>query len=384
MKLPLALVLLLTASALTPAFPVPTLAEPPASLIAISETFDALATSGAVVGAQVAIARGDNLLLSHTAGTRAIHSNDPVTTDTLFLIASSSKPFASATILRMLQAPETNFALADEINQWLPAFAEATVDGDGTANRAPTIAELLCHRAGIYSQKVKITPAQSQLLYTFDHNLEDGVNDIAAQPLLAQPGTRYAYSGAGYCVLGRVAELIAGRDQSFETLLQQYVCSPLGLARTTYFPAGKFDNFATGFAASQAPHTLGANHLWPLIGGSLYSTAEEMVRFAQGVAGFTKTTEGELFFDEETRRELGVQRTPGQEYALGWTTLRVNGVPVRFSHNGSLRGYRSFIAFDRRTQICVAATYTLANPESENEANTRIRETLKRALDNPR
>lgn len=347
----------------------------------VAETFDALVTSGAIVGAQVAISRGDQLVLTHSAGTRAINSSAPVTTETLFLVASSSKPFASATVLRLLQDEESNFALSDEIDQWLPAFAEASIADGSAAERAPTIAELLCHRAGIYSQKVKITRQQSQILYTFGHSLEDGVNQIASHPLLAQPGSRYAYSGAGYCVLGRVTELIAGSDQSFENLLQQYVCSALGLKRTTYFPAGNFDNFATGFTADKAPHTLGNKHQWPLIGGSLYTTAEEMVRFAQGVAGFTKTSDGETFFNQDTWRELAVDRNPGKGYTLGWTSLRINGAPVRLSHNGSLQGYRSFIAFDLRTKVCVAATYTLTKPKNETEANTEIRPALKLALD---
>ena len=352
----------------------------PGSLQVIPETLDSLVNAGVIVGAQVAISHGDQLVLSHAAGTKAVPAKDPVSTDTLFLIASCSKPFASATVLRMQQTKAYNFTLTDTIDRWLPVFGAATIDGGGAANRAPTIAELLCHRAGIFSQKVKITRAQSQLIYTFDKTLEAGVNEIAAQPLLAQPGERYAYSGAGYCVLGRVTELIAGDDQSFEELLQQCVCAPLGLTRTTYFPGGRFNNFATGFAADQAPHTLGDKHLWPLIGGSLYSTAEEMVRFAQGVAGFVKTTDGEPFFDADTWRELKVERNPGQGYSLGWSTLRSGGRLVRFSHSGSLQGYRSYVAFDRENQTCVAATYTLTNPRGDAEASAKIREALKRVL----
>lgn len=353
----------------------------PAQDTPIADALDSLVATGVIVGAQVAASRDGQALFTHSAGTLAISSEAPVTSDTLFLIASCSKPFASATVLRMLQDPKYGFALTDEIDRWLPEFSEAMLEDGTSVGRAPTIAELLCHRAGIYSQKVKITPQQSRVLYTFDHTLSEGVDRIASQPLLAQPGTRFAYSGAGYCVLGRVAELIDQRDQTFETLLQENVCSPLKLTHTTYFPAGKFDRIATGFAPARAPHKLGDQHRWPLIGGSLYSTAEEMVRFAAGVAGFLQTTGGSAFLDENSWQELETNRNPGQGYSLGWTTLHRNGTPIRFSHNGSLQSYRSFIAFDRHSKTCVASTYTLTSPKNEAEANKTIREALREVLD---
>lgn len=349
----------------------------------ISDTFDALAEEGIVVGGQVAVSQGEQPLLSHVSGVKAKGSVDQVDTDTLFLIASCSKPFASACVLRLMQegAGAGEFTLDDEIDRWLPAYASASIAGGGKAERAPTIAELLCHRSGIYSQKVKITRAQARILYTFEHNLEFGVDEIARQPLIMAPGEGYAYSGAGYCVLGRVAELAVEGERSFELLLQDTVCQPLGLARTSYFPAGAFENIATGFDAGRAPHSLGDRHRWPLIGGSLYSSAEDMVRFAQGVGGFVETANGEAFLGEEAWQELEVVRNPGKGYSLGWSTLRRNGDLVRLSHSGSLQGYRSFIAVDRSSRRCVGATWTLPSPAEAKEAGSRIRKVLEAALD---
>lgn len=371
----------------------PDKANLPASLRAVPAVFEALVREGSLVGGQVAISRGEKLLVSQAFGINAVGSEAPVKIETLFLIASSSKPFALACVLRMMQRggggaggvngagdDVAGFELDDEIDQWLPAYTNAKIDGGDTAKRAPRVVELLCHRAGIYSQKVKITPAQSRVLYSFEHTFESGVDEIAKQELLAQPGERFAYSGAGYCVLGRVAELAVGGNQSFEQLLQKNVCKPLALQRTTYFPAGKFDDFATGFAAGKAPHKLAGKHLWPLIGGSLYSTAEEMMSFAQGVAGFRKTVDGDVFLSKKSWRELEQIRYPGQPYSLGWGALRVNKKVVRLSHLGSLQGYRSFIALDRRNKICVAATWTLPSPAKDKEAGARIREALNAAL----
>ncbi|MDF1812887.1 MAG: serine hydrolase [Verrucomicrobiales bacterium] len=345
----------------------------PKAAKAIPGQFDSLVSTGTIVGAQVVVASGDRILLSHAVGKRALASDEAVTAETLFLIASCSKPFASAAVLRLRQNEGAKFELSDRIDNWLPAFGRPTV------SRAPTVAELLCHRSGIASQKDGLTADQNRVLYTFEKTLERGVDDIASWPFASQPGERYAYSGAGYCVLGRVAERIVGKP--FESILQENVCIPFGLRKTTYFPAGKFTNFATGFAAAKAPHTLGEKHRWPLIGGSLYSTAEEMVRFAQGVAGFVETTDGGRFFSEVIWKELEAVRNQRNGYSLGWGTRREDGRPVRFFHAGSLQGYRSFLAFDRRTRICVATCYTLPNPRSETAATPKIRDVLRRMLD---
>ncbi|MCF7849535.1 MAG: beta-lactamase family protein, partial [Kiritimatiellales bacterium] len=330
------------------------------------------------VGGQVAIAQGDEVLLSRPYGTVAIDSKVPVKRDTLFLIASCSKPFASACVLRLTEQSNGKFGLNDGIDRWIPQFADAKVRGGDSAKRAPTVAELLSHRAGIYSQKRKMTDKQRALIREFDHTLKDAVDIMAEQPLLAQPGTEYAYSGAGYCVLGRVAELVAGGP--FEKILQKQVCAPLGLTHTTYFPAAKPFVCATGFAPETAPHALGARHKFPLIGGSLYTTADEMIRLGQSVAGFVPTESGAAFFSPQTWKELMAVRKPTPGYALGWNTLRNNGRIIRISHGGSLQSYRSFIAVDLKNKTTVAATWTLPGPNDE--VGKQIKTALTAAMDN--
>jgi CubicO group peptidase (beta-lactamase class C family) len=347
-------------------------------LAAVEETFSNLLAEGKIVGGQVAIAQGSTVLLSRPYGTVAIDSKDPVKRDTLFLIASCSKPFASACVLRLTADAKVKFDLDDGIDRWIPQFANAKVSGGGSAMRAPTVAELLCHRAGIYSQKMNMTPKQQMLIRTFDQTLPDAVAAIAEQPLLAQPGTDYAYSGAGYCVLGRVAELAAGKP--FESLLQEQVCAPLGLTRTTYFPASKSFLCATGFDPETAPHALGTRHTFPLIGGSLYTTAEEMVRLGQSVGGFLPTESGNAFLSPEMRNELQTLRNPASEYSLGWSTLRRNGRVARLSHGGSLQCYRSFIAIDLQSKTTIAAVWTL--PDQNDEAGKRIKDVLAAVMDN--
>ena len=257
--------------------------------------------------------------------------------------------------------------LTHEIDRWLPAFAISSVRNGDKAKRAPTVEELLSHKSGIYSQKLGMTPEQGRLIRTFDISLKQSVDGIATHSLIAQPGDLYAYSGAGYCVLGRVAELAT--RQPFETALQERLCRPLQLQRTTFFPVGKFpDNqIATGFMPETAPHRQGANHRFPLIGGSLYSTAREMSLFGEAVGRQWKrpTAENPLGISPKLIRELTKPRDQKSNYSLGWRVSRRQDIAPVLSHSGALYANRAWIAVDLESGACFAACWTLAEQNQD-------------------
>ena len=92
-----------------------------------------------------------------------------------------------------------------------------------------------------------MTAEQNRWIRDFTLTLAQAVDGIAGEPLIAQPGERFAYSGAGYCVLGRVAEVATGRN--VETLLQEELGRHLDWRRTTCFPNPWDTNVAAGGAA---------------------------------------------------------------------------------------------------------------------------------------
>jgi CubicO group peptidase (beta-lactamase class C family) len=331
-------------------------------------------TDGVITGGQVAVRQNGKLLFSQSYGVVAARSERAVDEKTLFLIGSCSKPFVSICILSLIADDAVSLDLDDPIDRWLAAFAMAKVDGGGTARRAPTVEELMAHRAGIYSQKIGMTQEQAHWIRSFRHTLAEGVDGIAAYNLIAQPGDMYAYSGAGYCVLGRVAELAAAK--SFETILQQRLCRPIGLRRTTFFPANQFadEEIATGIGRDAAPHRLGKDHRFPLIGGSLYSTAEEMTQFAQEVAS---QCTGRLRIEPQLMRELGRVRSSESGYGLGWKVFSREGKARRISHGGSLQSYRAWLGVDLETGVTVASCWTLA----ERTAKPSISADLQAVLD---
>ena len=336
-----------------------------------------------LVGAQVAIIRGSGeQVLYHYGAVRKGPGGEaapPVDDQTLFLIGSCSKPFAAACILSLIGGDpyeggqETSLkSLNDPISRWLPAYASPRVVGRDDAVRSPTVDELLSHRAGIYSQQVGMTREQAVWIRRFTHTLADAVDGIAESELIAEPGKRYAYSGAGYCVAGRVAELVA--EQPLETILQHRICRPLGLRRTTYFPAGRFpdESIATGVMRDEAPHRRGTRHRFPLVGGSLYSTASEMATLGRAIAvqgkgkGASEAAK-RLPIAPELLKEFTRIRSPESGYSIGWKVIAVdqdNHQSKRLSHSGSLQSYRARLVVDLESGAVVAACWTLGQRKS--------------------
>jgi CubicO group peptidase (beta-lactamase class C family) len=373
--------------------------------VALAPLIDAL--QGAVlanhaIGAQLGAGDRDGDLVARCFGTIAPGDERPVDGETLFGIGSCSKPFASTCLLTLVA--DGTVTLDEPIDRWLPAFRDLRVRGDGQAGRAPTFRELLAHRGGIFSQKEPMTPRQTRLIRNFRLTLAESVDGIAREPLIAPPGDRYAYSGAGYCVLGRVAEVAAGSD--FETVFHARIARPLGLRRTTYFPRPGDPNVAIGTAPGTAegrvpigplaPHLSGESHRLALVGGSLYSTAQETGRFARMILNQGRNGNGDVdgnatVLPRSLWEELGRRQFPGPEYSLGWAMEFVEGNRASvLKHNGALFDYRSVLMIDLDSGFYVVAHWTVRRGAPDADEDGRgdsiipaARAALRRLADHP-
>ena len=355
---------------------------------ALSATFDQLVEDGLVIGAQVVVGQAEQVYLEHHVGWRSHRQRVLVDADTRFGIGSDSKPMATAVIMKLVQ--EGRLQLDDPLSRWLPAYGSLQIRDGGRTARSPTVRETMTHRAGFYSQKKKLTGPQMRLIRDFSQTLEEAVQGIAQEPLLAEPGEDYAYSGAGYCVLGRVAEIAA--KSTFEELLQSRLCEPLQLTRTTYFPQAD-DNVAVGARRvkghwvpdPQAPHLTRPQNRFALIGGSIYSTARDQAKFAQMVLTQGRITNqgGQRYLSSQQWTEWIKRQSPRANYGLGWGQTFGAGsgknTPTRLAHNGALGGYRASIVVNLNTGFFCTANWTLNGFANEKAVTTRIRTAIKAA-----
>ena len=326
----------------------------------LDATLERLLTNGSILGAQALVGEGDQFLFEESFGVRSANDSEPINADTQFCIGSCSKPFASATLFVLAQ--NNQLSLDTPINRWLPQFAKPSIVGSDPPTRSPNLLELLAHRGGIYSQKLGMNRRQARWIRDFRLTLEDAVNGIAKEALINRPGTEYAYSGAGYCVLGRVAEVALG--QSFETLFQQSIAEPLRLSRTTYFPNPEDPNIATGSVKGNpnptTPHLSTPFHL-PLIGGSLYSTARDTSRFARMILERGRFGDRTVLEPETYKNYLSLP-FEGRAYGMGWSIREENDGPVEIFHTGSLASSRASLRINLDTGRYAIVFYTLNDP----------------------
>ncbi|TWU66020.1 serine hydrolase domain-containing protein [Crateriforma conspicua] len=328
--------------------------------------------AGHVVGAQVLVGGvGSGNERSVNIGTLGPTDQRSVSDDTVFCIASCSKPVAAAAVFSLLD--HQVLSLSTPASQWIPAYG-SPVTADGINVRSPTLRELLAHRGGIYSQKNRLTKIQLRAIRDFRLSLEESVQMIAKQPLSSPPGTKYAYSGAGYILVGMMAEKASG--QAFESVLRKRVCEPLGMASTTYFPVALgLEEIAMGGKSQLVPpHTLGQRHRLPLVGGSLYTTANDLGKFARMVLGQGRLAE------EQVMSEVSWQRfvSPAfqtQSYGYGWMLAKQGNRVVTVSHGGSLPPYQAAIRIDLQREQYRIVLWTLAKPGNA-QMTSRIRKRI--------
>jgi CubicO group peptidase (beta-lactamase class C family) len=194
-----------------------------------AELIDQAVGAGVVPGAVLAagVHTAEPVLL-HVAGDaqRDATANRPMTAGTVFDLASLTKVVATLPALLYLVG-RGEIGLDRPASRYLPAFA-------GPGKRAVTVRQLLLHISGL--------PAERRY-YLHLRDAAEIRTAALAEPLVAEPGTVFCYSDVGFIALGELAAAVAGCG--LDELVQDVVCTPLGLTSTRYRPpAGWADRIA--------------------------------------------------------------------------------------------------------------------------------------------
>jgi CubicO group peptidase (beta-lactamase class C family) len=209
-----------------------------------------------IAGAVALLARDGKLGYFAAKGAQDVEAGKEMTTDTLFRIASMTKPVTSVAV--MILVDDGKLTVNDPVSKYLPEFKhpKVLVPGSGgesklvPASREITIHDLLTHTSGLSYRFMAQGPFVE--LYR-DADICDGlirpaftsaenVRHLAALPLLHQPGTAFQYS-LSTDVLGRLVEVISG--QNLESFMRKRIFEPLGM-NDTYFdlPSDKVGRLA--------------------------------------------------------------------------------------------------------------------------------------------
>jgi CubicO group peptidase (beta-lactamase class C family) len=210
---------------------------PPQGATALSALLKNATDRGDVPGVVVAVVNTDGMLYNEAFGKSSTAGNTPMTKDTIFNMASMTKPITSVAIMMLVD--EGKLKLDDEVAKYLPKYKDPLVitkfnEADASyetrpAKRAITIRHLLTHTSGIGYGFA--SPMLTKIIEKTKKNELD-------LPLLFDPGEGWAY-GASTRVLGHVVEAISG--QKIDAFLESRILQPLGMHDTGYLvPAAKY------------------------------------------------------------------------------------------------------------------------------------------------
>lgn len=280
-------------------------------------------------GVSVAILTRDAKLYTAAVGASTPWPNAPALGPAhRFRVASVSKIFAAALILKL--ADEGRLSLDDELTDHWP---DCPVPNAGTM----TIRQLLSHTAGVYdhlnADAFWDDPSfSSTKVWTLDEIVGFAVRGGA----LFAPGTSYAYSNTGICILGGVVERILG--VSYATAVERYLTTPLGLTDSLYDDFSTASNKVPGLAESSAAYSY--HPTAACAAGAMVSTPTDMARLARAVYG------GRFLSAASTSamtQNLG-KAVGGQDYGLGTRLWTRGGTPYH-GHTGSLMDYRTIVMY---------------------------------------
>lgn len=222
----------------------------PEKLERVGQLFQDAVTAKHIAGGSALIARHGKLAYLATVGQQDAEAGVPLTADTIFRIASMTKPITSVAV--MILVDEGALRVSDPVSKYIPEFKGASVlvvnTGDNKdavpytlvpAEREITIHHLLTHTSGItyglfarpFVGELYAKAGVSDGLIETPGTIADNVRRLALAPLMHQPGAAWEY-GLNTDVLGRVVEVVSGKP--LDVFFQERIFTPLKML-DTYF-----------------------------------------------------------------------------------------------------------------------------------------------------
>ncbi|MGI9445818.1 MAG: serine hydrolase [Rubripirellula sp.] len=341
-------------------------------------------------GASIAVTNGGKVVFAKGYGYADVAVNEKVHRDSLFRIASISKPITAVAVLQLhergkLDLDDSAFMLLD--------MNEVFDDAEEIEKRLRdiTIRHLLQHRGGwdrnasfdamfrsvTFAEKTGADPPADQ---------QAVIHAMLTQPLDFVPGERYAYSNFGYCLLGRVIEKLTG--QSYESYVKQNVLDPIGATQmrlgatrlegraeneVRYYHPGTGKSVFQSDLKQMVPHPYGAWNLEAMDShGGWLASATDLAKFA---AAFDNPANCPILSEKSIN--LMHQRPPGTAghthegiekpvyYSFGWSNRVVSDGKLNHWHTGSLPGTASILIRRHDGKNFVALMNSRVSPVSE-------------------
>lgn len=300
-------------------------------------------------GAAVALVKGKQSQF-YTFGVERLGDGRPVTRDTVFQIASLTKPFTAIVILRL--AEQHALTIDDRASKWLTWLPKRYDD--------VTIRQLLTHTSGV--------PRDLRRANVDEFSIAEFRNRLASAERSFPAGSQWEYSNTGYILLSLVAESASGRD--FSELLRGGIFLPLEMRNSAYrAPLRAGPGRALGYDWSDGKW-VPAPPVYSGFGNSgIETTVADLARFASALQERRLLSAGSYAI-MLTPARLASGQTVGFDfrgakasYGFGWFLTQTCGTPVAI-HGGTIAGFSSNLSWATEKRLSVIA---LSNGKSSED-----------------
>ncbi len=355
--------------------------------------------AGDLAGAVTIVARKGKVVHHSVRGVMDLDSKAPMTTSTMFRIASMTKPVVGVAVMILVE--EGRLHLNDPISRYVPEFREMKVavarpGGRGapppnaeprfdtvSAEREITVKDLLTHVSGLGSGPMSNSTI-APIARKDGETLADYIPRLGSTALEFQPGSRWAYSpGAGFETLGLVVEVASGMP--LDRFLQAHIFDPLGMNDIGFWPTDtQWPRVATvyargpnGLTKTQMPNDTVSRNVYFRGSGGLYSSAEAYVPFGMMLAGGGALNGTRILGRKSVEMLRAVHvpdtlagRPPGEGYGLGVRVVTNHALRGTLLSNGTFgwsgaQGTHFFV--DPQEEVVGVLMVQTSNPEIQRE-----------------
>ncbi len=358
----------------------------------VSAAMQKFVENGDIAGVVTLVATEKGIVHQSAVGSADLATHKPISNDSIFWIASMSKPVTGACVM-MLQ-DEGKLSLDDPITKYLPAMSGLKM-ADG---KSPviTIRHLLTHTSGMAELKAGEA-------YT-SKTLEEAASRYANVAIMFEPGSKWQYSQTSINSAARIVEVVSGMP--FDQFVQKRVCEPLAMRDTTfYLSESQMARLAKSYSKSKegvleeaeikllAGKSPSDRDRFPAGNGGLFSTASDYARFSRMLL-LGGELDGKRVLSEEAAKtmrtiatgDLVPGFTPGNGWGIGCCVVReptgVTSVlsPGSFGHGGAYGTQAWIDPVKNRIYILMIQRSNLGNSDAS-DIRRVFQEEANKALD---
>lgn len=338
----------------------PLLAQPNEGLSAIRSRMQQFVDHQDLSGVVTLVGNKSGILHLEAIGWQTLERETPMARDSLFRIASMTKPITAIALMMLVDEGKVN--VDDPVARYLPEFTGQMLvqsrDKERVVLTKPSrpvkVRDLLTHTGGLAPYPTGV----NDVYLKRNRTLAETTLATALQPLLFEPGTQWAYSNPGIDTLGRIIEVVSGMP--YEEFLKKRLLDPLGMVDTTPYPTeAQLKRLALTYQKTKEGRLVrsvdtildlpaGVVPKHPVPAGGLYSTAPDLARLYQMMLN-KGALDGRRYLSEKavaemTRLQTGDIKTgfvEGMGFGFGFAVVREpKGVtemlsPGSYGHGGA-------------------------------------------------